>query len=108
MNCLQCQARTDVYDTRVLPGQGVRRKRKCLQCGFRFATIETVDAMRKLQERIPKPVLAPRPKKARRPRPITHHPSPPRRAREEDLDSDLSITQDIMEVARELGIEGFR
>jgi transcriptional regulator NrdR family protein len=108
MNCLSCHARTDVYDTRVLPDMGVRRKRKCVACGFRFATLEVLDAMRPLRTREPKPVKTPKPKVSRSPKAVAAKPA--RRENNFDDDADLShgVSEDLWEVARELGIEGYR
>lgn len=41
MNCLLCGSETRVLDSRpTLEGQGVRRRRECVKCDFRFSTIE--------------------------------------------------------------------
>lgn len=40
MNCLYCNGSTIVIDTRPTKS-GIRRRRKCLDCGERFTTIET-------------------------------------------------------------------
>lgn len=37
--CLNCGHRTNVYETRT-GSRGVRRRRKCAQCGVRFSTLE--------------------------------------------------------------------
>ena len=108
MNCLSCRSRTDVYDTRVLPDHGVRRKRKCVACGFRFATLESLDAMRPLRTKKPKPVKVPRPKVARPTRTATVRPARREKNYEGDIDFGGSMSEDIWEVARELGIEGYR
>lgn len=39
MNCPSCNGATRVYDTRKSP-QRITRRRKCKECGHRFATIE--------------------------------------------------------------------
>jgi len=108
MNCISCRARTDVYDTRVLPDMGVRRKRKCVACGFRFATLESLDADRPLRAKSPKPVKTPRPKVARPSRAVAARPA----RRETNFDNDIEIgngmSEDLWDVARELGIERYR
>ncbi len=41
MNCPVCQSATQVLDSRLThEGQGVRRRRKCRACSFRFSTLE--------------------------------------------------------------------
>lgn len=41
MNCPFCANETKVLDSRVaMEGQGVRRRRKCVNCSFRFSTLE--------------------------------------------------------------------
>lgn len=108
MNCISCQARTDVYDTRVLPDMGVRRKRKCIACGFRFATLEALDAMRPLRVQEPKPVKTKRPKVARPSKAIVARPARRETNFEDDMEPDTGLSEDLWDVARELGIEGYR
>jgi transcriptional regulator NrdR family protein len=110
MNCTQCQSRTDVYDTRVLHDMGVRRKRKCVECGFRFATLESLDAARPLRIRKPKPAKAvkiPRPKVARPSKVVATKPG----RRVTNFDDEVVFdgsSEDLWDVARELGIEGYK
>lgn len=41
MQCPLCKSETKVLDSRAtLEGQGVRRRRECLKCSFRFSTLE--------------------------------------------------------------------
>lgn len=41
MNCPYCSKETKVLDSRLtMEGQGVRRRRKCTECDFRFSTLE--------------------------------------------------------------------
>lgn len=39
MKCLECQSRTEVLETNQRP-IGTRRRRQCLECGYRFTTNE--------------------------------------------------------------------
>ena len=39
MKCPKCRGNTKVYDSRPTIA-GVRRRRECLKCGFRFTTFE--------------------------------------------------------------------
>lgn len=39
MNCPKCRSNSKVLESRLTDG-GVRRRRECLKCGTRFATIE--------------------------------------------------------------------
>lgn len=47
MQCLKCGERTSVYDTRIDYSDDsygwVRRRRECVECGFRFKTTELPD-----------------------------------------------------------------
>lgn len=109
MRCIKCNSATDVYDTRLIPGEGSRRKRKCVKCGFRFATIEILDTVRELKERepaAPKPEKKPRLKKVRQPKPPRTRAEKPRRPEDDVYEPEIS--DDIWDVARELGIEGYR
>lgn len=41
MNCPCCKKETKVLDSRLtMEGQGVRRRRECTECAFRFSTLE--------------------------------------------------------------------
>lgn len=108
MKCLECNSATDVYDTRLLPGQGARRKRKCVKCGFRFATLEVLDTTRELRERTPKPPKPERPQKVRQPKLARSKAVKPRRPEDDLYEPDINVNEDLWDVARELGIEGFK
>jgi len=41
MPCPHCKGKTKVFDTRLNPDNNVRRRRRCMKCGYRFSTIET-------------------------------------------------------------------
>lgn len=61
MNCPQCSAETSVIDTR--PNvNGLRRRRVCKACGFRFTTAEMIVA----DQRKPRTVTGTLPKKPAR------------------------------------------
>ena len=107
MNCLKCDSRTDVYDTRLIVGRGTRRKRKCTSCLFRFATIEVVDDVMKIREPKPKVAKVPRPKKVRAVRTKRSAAVKPR-STDDDMYEDYGISDEVWDVARELGIEGFK
>ena len=108
MNCLSCQSRTDVYDTRALPDLGVRRKRKCVACGFRFATLEALDATRPLRTRKPKRVPVLKPKVQRPKKSMSTKPARRETNFEDEVQRDTGLSEDLWDVARELGIEGYR
>jgi transcriptional repressor NrdR len=40
--CPNCKGKTDVIDSRINPKKQIRRRRKCMKCGYRFSTIEIV------------------------------------------------------------------
>lgn len=42
MICPNCEGYTSVYDSRLTTGNRFRRRRKCLDCGFRFTTYEEI------------------------------------------------------------------
>lgn len=110
MKCIECNSRTDVYDSRLIEGRGYRRKRKCMKCGFRFATIEVLDEEKGLRPDTPKAPAAPkppRPKKVRLPKEPRIKAVKPRRPEDDYFEED-NISEDVWDVARELGIERYR
>lgn len=110
MNCLQCNHRTEVYDTRMTE-RGLRRKRKCTNCVFRFATLEVVDTERELKPREPKQPKPPKQKrerKVRQPRAPRERAIKPRRPEDDFLLPENDYSEDLWDVARELGIERYR
>lgn len=107
MKCTKCNSRTDVYDSRLVEGRGYRRKRKCNKCGFRFATIETLDEQNELRAptpKVPKPKRTPKVKLLKAPRTKAVKPRRP----EDDFYEEPGLSEDIWDVARELGIERYR
>ena len=48
MICASCDGPTEVYDTRPHES-GIRRRRRCCNCGTRFTTYETTTKPRSLQ-----------------------------------------------------------
>ncbi len=111
MNCISCNGHTDVYDSRLLDGNRFRRKRKCRLCGVRFSTFEVLEG--ELPTPAPKPKAPPKPKqpkpkRERLPKQPRSKPIKPRRP-EDDFEDDFNaITDELWEVARDLGIERFR
>lgn len=116
MNCISCNGHTDVYDSRLLEGNRFRRKRKCRLCGIRFSTFEVLEG--ELVTPTPKPKALPKPKPVKRkrvkPKPELLPKRPPGRPRKPlNLDDDFevefnSISDELWEVARDLGIEGYK
>ena len=51
MNCPECNAKTEIHETR-LRGDSVKRHRYCCQCKAKFITSETFE--RKVKQRIKK------------------------------------------------------
>lgn len=108
-NCPKCQAKTDVYDSRLSQEGEFRRKRKCRGCGYRYATIEILDTARQLdqEKRVAKPKEPPKPKKQATPK--VAKPVREKKVRRYD-DEDYvhsHIDYDIQDVARDLGIGDF-
>lgn len=110
MKCISCNSDTEVYDSRLLEGNQFRRKRKCCSCGCRFSTFEVLEG--RLATRVPRTV---KPKPIAKPKPIglpkalraSAKPVKSRRP-EDDVDFDHSdFNEEIRDVARELGIDGF-
>lgn len=111
--CPKCNARTNVYDSRISFEGNTRRKRICPSCSHRFATIEILDTGRPLEERERK---APQPKKVKLAKPAKK-PAAQRKQKvektrrfddEDDYASEASFDEDFEYVARELGIGGFK
>ena len=42
MTCPECACATTVMETREQIDGSIRRRRKCLECGMRFTTMETI------------------------------------------------------------------
>ena len=49
MECPKCYGNTTVLETR--QGNGVKRRRECLECGYRFSTVEVESNLHKIQQR---------------------------------------------------------
>lgn len=109
-NCPQCGSKTDVYDSRLSQEGEFRRKRKCRGCGYRYATIEVLDAARPLDQepRVAKPKPEPKPKREK----VTKKVSKPvreqrvRRYDEEEY-THSHMDYDVQDVVRDLGIGDF-
>lgn len=58
MPCPECGKRTAVYDSRLNTRLLIRRRRACLECGFRFATIEIMNEYQPLgkKEKLDAPI----------------------------------------------------
>jgi len=108
-NCAKCGTKTAVYDSRLTADGDLRRKRKCPNCGFRYATIEVLDeiniavrGMKKLVEGAPKP---PEVVKAKR-----GQAQPAKKKKREDLDDmheEYDYTSDVQDAMRDLGLGDF-
>lgn len=106
-NCPKCQAKTDVYDSRISMEGEFRRKRKCRGCGHRYATIEVLDTSRPLEERQPKPKAPPKPKKVVAPKQVkVVKEKRAKRFYDDDYEAG-TIEHEIQDIARELGIGDF-
>lgn len=84
MNCLECGGETAVIDSRRGDGGIMSRRRKCVKCGYRFTTVETV-----LEREPPKPkeIPPPKPPKQVKPKPIPK-PSKPKERYYDDFEED--------------------
>lgn len=111
--CPKCNARTNVYDSRISFEGNTRRKRLCPSCSHRFATIEVLDTGRPLEQR---KQAAPKPKKARvaksdkkrAPERSVKKEKQKRYDDEDDYVDPSAFDEDFEYVARELGIGGFK
>lgn len=109
-NCIKCGHKTTVYDSRVTVDGDFRRKRKCLGCGFRYATIEILDDIdiavrgpRKLVETAAKPPQVVQAKRGK--------PQPAPKKKREDLDDmyeEYDHSSDVQDAMRDLGLGDFR
>lgn len=107
--CPKCNARTNVYDSRISFEGQTRRKRLCPECNHRFATIEILDRGRPLRKDKPKAPAPEKVKPARVPKksaPKKLKEQKAKRFDEEDGHYEDSFTNDFYEVARDLGIGG--
>lgn len=111
--CPKCNARTNVYDSRISFEGNTRRKRVCPSCSHRFATVEVLDSGRPLEQRKP---TAPKPKKVKLAKPAkksaTQRKQKVEKTRrfddEDEYESANAFDEDFEYVARELGIGGFK
>lgn len=111
--CPKCNARTNVYDSRISFEGNTRRKRICPSCSHRFATIEVLDTDRPLEQR---KQAAPKPKKEKLARVLKKREAKrsvkkEKQKRYDDEDDYLdssAFDEDFEYVARELGIGGFK
>jgi hypothetical protein len=62
MNCISCNGETAVLDKRDSIDNVTRRRRKCLECGFRFTTRETADEVKVPTPKVIKNKPGPKPK----------------------------------------------
>ncbi len=106
-NCPKCQAKTDVYDSRLSMEGEFRRKRKCRGCGYRYATIEVLDNSRPLEERKQKEKAPPKPKRVVTPKQVkVVKEKKVKRFYDDDYEAG-TIEHEIQDIARELGIGDF-
>ena len=111
--CPKCNARTNVYDSRISFEVNTRRKRICPSCSHRFATIEVLDSGRPLEQR---KQAAPKPSKVKLAKPAkksaTQRKQKVEKTRrfddEDEYESTSAFDEDFEYVARELGIGGFK
>lgn len=96
MNCAECGGKTAVFDSRP-----PRRKRECLDCGYRFATWESFEKelSRATKKRVAaKPKAEPKPKKVKPVVLQTYAPEPeyrpPARLRIEELQDEREARAD--------------
>lgn len=107
-NCIKCGTKTAVYDSRLTVDGDLRRKRKCPNCGFRYATIEVLDDIdiavrgpRKLVETAAKPPEVVQAKRGK--------PQPTKKKREDldDMYEEYDHTSDVQDAMRDLGLGDF-
>lgn len=107
-NCIKCGTKTAVYDSRLTVDGDLRRKRKCPNCGFRYATIEVLDDIdiavrgpRKLVEAAAKPPEVVQAKRGK--------PQPTKKKREDldDMYEEYDHTSDVQDAMRDLGLGDF-
>ena len=53
MQCKKCKGKTVVIDSRN-SGDNIRRRRKCIKCGYRFSTFEDLKETKKIPKEKPK------------------------------------------------------
>ena len=108
-NCPKCKHKTAVYDSRLTVDGDFRRKRKCLNCGFRYATLEMLDdvdvavaGVKKLVDAAAKPPEVVQAKRGK--------PQPTTKKKREDLDDmyeEYDHTSDVQDAMRDLGLGDF-
>jgi len=107
-NCIKCGTKTAVYDSRLTVDGDLRRKRKCPNCGFRYATVEILDDIdiavrgpKKLVETAAKPPEVVQAKRGK--------PQPTKKKREDldDMYEEYDHTSDVQDAMRDLGLGDF-
>lgn len=107
-NCLKCATKTAVYDSRLTVDGDLRRKRKCPNCGFRYATIEVLDDIdvavrgpRKLVETAAKSPAVVQAKRGKA------QPAKKKRDIDDDMYEEYDPSSDIQDIVKDLGIGDF-
>jgi len=107
-NCLKCGTKTAVYDSRLTVDGDLRRKRKCPNCGFRYATIEVLDdidvAVRGPRKLVEAAAKAPEVVQAKRGK---AQPAKKKRDLDDDMYEEYDHSSDVQDVFKELGIGDF-
>jgi len=109
-NCLKCATKTAVYDSRLTVDGDLRRKRKCPNCGFRYATIEVLDdidvAVRGPRKLVETAAKSPEVVQAKRGKA-----QPAKKPKKKEIDDDMyeeyDHSSDVQDVFKDLGIGDF-
>lgn len=91
MICPKCGGHTEVKDTRTADKQTIRRRRECMACNHRFATIETEDKSKPLRQWVPK---SEKPSVPKVPKPRVARFSPKRKEEPRRMEEEISFSME--------------
>jgi len=94
MNCMQCGRGSHVVDS-TKDANGVKRRRECYDCGYRWNTVEVVAGAK-----VPEPV-----KPVEKSKPVADKPVSRKRSIEEYFDMRSGVDDDLDDILNELGAD---
>ena len=94
MNCMQCGRGSHVVDS-TKDANGVKRRRECYDCGYRWNTVEVVAGAK-----VPEPA-----KPVEKEKPVAEKPVSRKRSIEEYFDMRSGVDDDLDDILNELGAD---
>ena len=94
MNCMQCGRGSHVVDS-TKDANGVKRRRECYDCGYRWNTVEVVAGAK-----VPEPA-----KPVEKEKPVAEKPVSRKRSIEEYFDMRSGVDNDLDDILNDLGAD---